>query len=593
MTGKAILGQKGFQPKEVKERRKEAQKEHGFTIKSKRDYIEEMNHVLVKHRLRKDNESVDEFGLTKDFYKFIGIAQGGGRDYRVPLKEQIQNKLREDFANYYTPIDDFYGSGSGGDSVYDMGRIPVSHLMVLCSRRLGVAFRGCNSVANDVFRNRFVFVKYDNPDKVVLRPEILRWMRKTMFWTHMVDVLDFERRSGLGHLVSYWDSEKGADKVGTKALSKRPDSFESFSAYYMTPNNIYETAKLDYDKKLWDFTGGVIAQSNIDHTRIYPLETRRVEGGLRGIAIPELCWVPLICYLNTCYYILRSLSQLGTVVVGANVAQEYPSPDLADKYLEVLDKMKANKFFIFGKNTDFKIQNAAGQIGEGINSYLEFLKEDISSAWIIPKNQLFGRSEGGGLDGAGALISKEDYLASNLSTLQLNLTDDIMYILEKHCHFPKMENLTIRWNLDLHKTEQQRLTEQLMKEQLEQAKTQTKMVVLQNKMMKIQHAQAELQWKEFQKEPQLLLPQVQEQPEKVGKKVDEDEEVKPKPTKKDFVYTEEEYNRWKFRMNTMSSFGQTLDTINKTWSNNIETIDERIKREQEKKKKQIIVINNK
>ena len=590
MTGTNKVGQKGFQPKEIKSRRKKAQKEHGYTFKSEYDQIAEMNEVLIRHKLRKSNESVDDFGLTKDFYKFIGISQSG-RDYRVPMKEAIKEKLREDFANYYTPIDDFYGTAGGGDTVYDMGRIPVSHLMILCSRRLGVAFRGCNSVANDVFRNRFEFVRYDDLDKVVKRPEILQWMKKTMFWTHMVDILDFERRTGLGHLISYWDSEDGADKIGEKALKKRPDSFESFSAYYMTPNNIYDTAKLDYDKKLWNFTGGVIAQANIHHTRVYPLETRRVEGGLRGIAIPELCWVPLICYLNTAYYILRSLSQLGTMVVGANVAQEYPSPDLADKYLEVLDKMRANKFYIFGKNTEFKIQNAASQIGEGIQSYLEFLKEDISSAWIIPKNQLFGRSEGGGLDGAGALVSKEDYLASNLSTLQLNLTDDIMYILEKHCHFPDMKDLTIRWNLDLHKTEQQRLTEQLMREQLEQAKTQTKMVVIQNKMMKIQHQQAELQWKEFQKEPQLLLPQTPDQPEKVGKKVDEDEEVKPKPTKKDFI-SNEAYNRWKFRMNTMNYFGQTLDTINKTWTNSIETIDDRIKREQESKKRNIIIIKD-
>lgn len=582
MTGLSKKGQRGFQPKEVKDRQREAGKEHGYTIKNELDYIEEMNNVLEKHHLRKSNEKIDQFGLSKDFYQFMGIPQDGGRNYRIDLRESIKEKLQEDFANYYTPLDDFYGSGGGSDTVYNMGRIPVSHLMVLCSQRLGVAFRGCNSVANDVFRNKFEFVNYDKPDKVVERPEILKWMRKTFFWSDMVNTLDFERRTGLGHLISHWDHEDGTKKIDTKAPNKRPDSFETFSCYYMTPNNVYSSAKLDYDKKKWDFTGGVVGHSNIHHSRVYVLETRRVEGGLRGIAIPELCWVPLMCYLNTCYYILRSLSQLGTVIVGVNVAQEYPSPELADKYLAVLKKMQANKFYIFGKNTNFKIESAASKIGEGLNSYLEFLKEDISSAWIIPKNQLFGRSDGGGMSGMGSLVSKEDYLSSNLSTLQLNLTDDIMYILQEHCHFPKMENLTIRWNLDLHKTEQQRLTEDLMREQLEQAKTQTKMITLQAKMMKIQHQQAELQWKEFQKEPSLLLPQAQEQAPKAEKKVNEDEEIKPKPTKKDFIPSNELYKRWKFRIDTLNSLGQNLNNINNNWSKNITTIDERIKKSSKK-----------
>lgn len=497
-----------------------------------------MNYELEKAGLKKPGVRTDDFGLTDDFYKFIGVDMKNGRSYARPLDDVQKSKkpLTSDFASYYTPADNFYGTPGGTDTVYDQGRVPVSHLMVLCSQRLGVAFRGCNSVANDVFRNKFVFVKDDNLEDEVKRPEILKWMRKTFFWTKMVDVLDFERRTGLGHLVSYWDFEKGTNKMNKRAPKKRPTSFDSFSSFYMTPNNVYDTYKLDYDKNRWNFTGGILAQADIHHSRVYPLETRRVEGGLRGLAIPELCWVPLICYLNTCYYILRSLSQLGTLVIGANIAQEYPTPEVAAKYLQVFEKMRANKFYLFGKNTDFKLVNAAGKIGEGIQSYMEFLKDDISSAWIIPKNQLFGRSEGGGLDGAGALVSKEDYLASNLSTLQLNLTDDIMYILEIMCHFPDMENLTLRWNLDLHKTEQQRLTEELMREQLKQAKNQTVMSKYQTDMMKMQNEQAKMQFEMFKKEPELLMPQQDEQQPKVNKKVvDEDKKQTVKTPKTDFM----------------------------------------------------------
>jgi len=549
LAGIAIKGKKGFQPKDVKKRRKEAARFHSFSdeIKNDRDIFDVTSHVLEKAGLKDPNVKADEFGFTDDFYKFLGIDKNNGRDYRIPLDEVLEKhgQLTTDYASYYTPLDDFYGTPGGGDTVYDKGRIPVSHLVELCSKRLGVAFRGCNSVANDVFRNRFVFVDYDNPEKVIKRPDILKWMRLTDFWGRMVETLDFERRTGLGHLIAYYPGDNSVKNLSKKAptsrlkndLSVRPDDFETFSCYFMTPNNLFDSARLDYNKKKWNFTGGLFSATDIHHSRVYVLETRRVEGGLRGLAIPELCWVPLICYLNTCYYILRSLSQLGTVVVGANISHEYPTTDIAEKYLEVLGKMRANKFFLFGKNTDFKIVNAAAKIGEGITGYMEFLKEDISSAWIIPKNQLFGRADGGGLEGAGALVSKEDYLSSCLSTLQLHLTPDIMMILENMCGFSDLENVTLRWNLDLHKTEQQRLTEELMRQQLEQAKVQTKMIKIQHKLMKIQLEQAKMQFKEFEKQPKLLLPEQQKSP--VEKQVDEDKKISPKKSTK--IETEQDF----------------------------------------------------
>ena len=589
MTGIAVKGKKGFQPKEVLERRKKARKEHGFSdeIKTEQDYIDVMNEELEQLKLinTRSINTVDDFGFTDDFYRFIGLNKEVKRDYRIPLRESTKEQLQKygydfgrpleetgygkDYAEYYTPIDDFYGTGGGGDYVSDYGRVPVSHLMILCSQRLGVAWRGCNSVANDVFRNRFVFVKYDEIETEIKNrtiTRVLKWMRKTKFWDKMVDCLDFERRTGLGHLVAFWDHEKKLEDYGKKAPKKRPDYFESFSSYYMTPINIFSHARLDYDKDRWDFIGGFMRGATIHHSRVYCLETRRVEGGLRGIAIPELCWVPLMCYLNTSYYILKSLSQLGTAIIGVKVPQEFPQATMVEKYMDILQSMRANKMFLFGKNMEFQIQNVAGKIGEGIASYLEFLKEDISSAWIIPKNQLFGRSEGGGLQGAGALVSKEDYLSSNLSTLQLNLTNDIMNILIDIGGFTELEEYTIRWNLDLHKTEQQRLVEQLMREQLEQAKYQTIMTKLQYETMKIQNEQAKMQWEQLKKKPQLLLPQQPEKPEKMEKKVNEDEEIKPKPTRASNI------------PGASGDFLGHVNRLNEDLQKNIMNIDERIKK---------------
>lgn len=532
-------------------RRTDAAKEHGFNMKHKGDYQEEMINQLQEAGLMK-NEVVNEYGFGNDFMKFLGLTEP--RNYHIPLSEDTKNKLVGDFTEdskeYYTPLDDFYGTPGGQDMVHDYGRVPVNHLISICSYRLGVAYRGCNGTANDVFRNKFVFVKDDNPDKVLERPEIFRWMRRSFFWDKAVEWFDYEMRSGLGHLVGYYPGEKNTDKMGEQAPKRRPDSWEAFSAYWLTPTNLTEFKKLDYDKQAWNFLGGIHTVTNIHHSRVHVLETRRVEGGLRGLAFPELCWVPLMCYLNSSYYILKSLGQLGTNFLVFNSAKEYPTSEETQAYINLGNLMRANQTIVLGKNAQFSLQNTAGKISQGLNEYLEFLKEDISSAWIIPKNQLFGRSDGGGLDGAGALVSKEDYLASNLSTKQLAATNDLMYIFDKMCGFPKLEDVTIRWNLDLHKTEEQRLDEQIKKEQLEQQKELTKQTKVQTKttrmLFDLQKQQVELQMemgkvqmKQLKKNPEQFM----EQTTKDEENLEEKKPAKTEKTKKgDFAGVQDYYN---------------------------------------------------
>ncbi|MCP4651581.1 MAG: DUF1073 domain-containing protein, partial [PVC group bacterium] len=495
---------------DAEKRRNEAGKEYGFNMRAQGDYQEEMQHQLEKAGLYKDVK-VNKYGFGEDFMNFLGLTTP--RDFHTPLSDVVKEKLATDFTEdareFFTPVDDMYGSPGGQDMVSSYGRVPVNHLMVLASQRLGVVYRGCHGTADDVFRNRFDFVSVDDHNKVIKRPEIFKWMRRSFFWDKMVECFDFEMRSGLGHLIAYYPNEKNIEKIGNKAPKSRPDSWEALSAYWMTPNNLQDDMKLDYDKQLWDFTGGVRSISNIHHSRVHVLETRRIEGGLRGSALAELCWVPLMCYLNTSYYILKGLAQMGTHYLVFNSAKEYPTPTETQAYINLANLMRANQTIVLGKNAEFKLQNAAGKIGSGLNEYLEFLKEDVSSAWIIPKNQLFGRSDGGGMDGAGALISKEDYLASNLSTKQLAATNDIMYILEEMCGFPDLEDITLRWNLDMHKTEQQRLTEQIMAEQLEQAKVQTKtakmMLKLQKHQVDLQIEMAEVQKKMMKENPKQFM----------------------------------------------------------------------------------------
>ena len=407
-------------------------------------------------------------------------------------------------------MDDFYGStGSGGDAYYDYGRVPVSHLMVAATYRLGVLFRGCRGVADDVFMNGFDFVKANDFETIVKRDEIFRWIRRSNMMEKAMERLDFTRRVGLGHLVGLWNKEKGIKNSNKPAPNIRPDGFQSFSAYYMTPMNLLESLSYDYVKSMWDFMGGLFSAKMIDHTRVYPLETIRVEGGLRGAAIGEVCWVPLMCYLNTCYYILKGLSQLGLRTVGIQVDQEYPTKKMVESVVENIDKMNDANIYVLGRGSNLISENQASKLGAGIKDYMDFLKQDISSAWIIPINQLFGLSVGGGLDGAGALVSKEDYLSSCISTLQANMTGDLMYIFQEVCGFPNLEELTLRWNLDLHKTKEQRLKEQMMEQQVEQQGIATKQMKLQFELVSVQTElqmeMAEVQKKMLKKDPDTFM----------------------------------------------------------------------------------------
>ncbi len=545
-----------FTPEDVKKRSEKVQKELGYKIKEPNDYTDAMNEQLEKYNLKPKQEKVDEFGFSEDFYRFLGLNIRRKDFYHdFPSGSLIPRSLQGDTKNFYTPIEDFYGTPSGNDMVYNYGRVPVSHLLVLASQRLGIVYRGCHGVASDVFMNRFSFVKFDNPDKVVERPEIMRWMKDTFFWDHMVRSLDYERRSGLGYILAHYPNEK-IDRINTKAPLTRPNKFESFSCFYLTPVNILESLNnsIDYDKNSWDFLGGVSRAQFIHRSRVYPVETRPVEGGLRGIAIAELCWVPLMCYLNTMYYVLKSLSRMGTLMASINTEREVPTSTEVQRYIDLWNTMYANKIFVLGKNAKLNVDNVAGKLGSGIDSYLEFLREDISSAWIIPKNQLFGRAEGGGLEGAGALISKEDYLASNISCIQMQLVNDVMYMLTKMYGFKNLEDVTLRWNIDMHKTEEQRLREQMMRQQVEQMELNTKNMKktqkLNNIQIELQKKMAEVQMKMLESKPEKLL--------EYSKKDEENLEEKKQPNEQqkitgDLLKFQDEYNnlKWQYEQNQL------------------------------------------
>jgi len=64
----------------------------------------------------------------------------------------------------------------------------------------------------------------------------------------------------------------------------------------------------------------------------------------------------------------------------------------------------ANNFFFLGK--DDKLEFPTTNIGDGIYNLAELFKEDISAGTRIPLNELFGRTESGGISGTGNLTAE-------------------------------------------------------------------------------------------------------------------------------------------------------------------------------------------
>jgi hypothetical protein len=559
-------------------RRGQAKSDHGYgDLKEVTDYVAELNYVLEKAGLKNPNEKVDKLGFSDEFYEFSAcFGLGQPRDYQHSIGTSISNRIndmRGDTAQpFYSPTDDMYGNATGQDYWHDSGRVPVSHLMALTSKRIGCAHRACNGAAKDTFDNRFDFVKYSDLDTPIKNNKsldtLLGWMRRSQFVRKVTEVLDFNLRSGLGHLniEKYMDESLNAENWAKTAPKTKPERFVSFSAYYMTPQNINQPNRLDYKKNDWNYIGGLQGAHQINHSRIYVMEMEREELALRGLSLPELCWVACMCYLNVQYYILKSLAQLGNVTIGVTVDSLYPTPTEVARYLSLLNTMKANNFYVLGRGAELKIENAAAKLGSGIKDFMEFLKEDMSSAWIFPKNQLFGRSDGGGLNGAGAVVTKEDYLGSNISTKQLYLAEELMIILIEYCHFTGLDDMTIKFNIDLLKTKEQILGEQMMEEDLEKSKImteQTKLAAqLYKQQAKLQMEMAKVQLEMFKKDPEGFMQESQE----------DEENLEKKEQKQDFIRRKQEHDYLKARFAMMKTHYDANDKLIKDLSTEMQDL---------------------
>lgn len=452
--------------------------------------------------------------------------------------QSLSKAITTDYAEIYSPSQNFFDEdATGGDDYAESGRVPINELVAMTQWRLGWAFRATRGKSQDIYRNGYEFIEEgaDPDSKPKPQKEIRKYFDEVDWFSFRIQHLFREKQTGLGIGIFIYPGESKDDlQYPPKNEKERPRLLKAYSPWHLTPAQILQYELGDYNKKAWDFRGG-IDSTLFNHKRITLLETNPEPFHLRGIAEIEPIWWAAMLYYNLGIFMMKAFANMGTATVGIRSANEIPTKIEADAVLELLERFRANKFYMLGAGQELVVQNAISKIGGGIQEIYEVLKEDISAALVIPKNQLFGRSEGGGLDGAGALVSKDDML-SELMTEAMDMTSEELALLRGPCKFEKhLEGLTLRWRLDLHKTEMERLQEESVRLDIEVKRQMQKQAL---KQMEINNLLMEEQYKQAKSNPKNFLESMNTEVERdTQSKLENKLEKKPKqlPNKADFT----------------------------------------------------------
>jgi len=207
--------------------------------------------------------------------------------------------------------------------------------------------------------------------------------------------------------------------------------------------------------------------------------TRPVPDRWRGLSVFEPIWVPIMSYFQAQIFMLRAFTRLGNTITAFKVDTEDDLDDVFTQYANLFDEMKMNGMFIGRKGDEISMANTniGTGLGTGLTELMEMWKEDISAGTNIPVPIIWGRVTEGGMSGAAYLMA-ERYYWTEIANIQTSITDDCVRIFEDAGF--DMTDRRIEWNLAITKTDQQRLLDEgmelqneIMKEQLDQAKIQT------------------------------------------------------------------------------------------------------------------------
>jgi len=376
-----------------------------------------------------------------------------------------------DFANMYTPTDDWWGTPSGEDN-----RPSFHDCEALASERVGFGWHLTKLAAGDVVRNGFDFIDYEN--RIIKKPHVFKWMIRSDFMNQLETLLRYERTYGVAFLVKYWGKN---DKFETKPPKKPPLKFQAFPPTVLTPYNVTETGLLDYDEEVWEFVGGKYNTTFIHKDRIHVLITRKVPDDWRGLSVFEPIYFSSVAYVNLIINMSKGLAKFGNVIMQYMLPEEFPSIEMYREYAELVEDFKATYTFIVGKDQEVKFQDT--KIATGVNEFGEFLKEDICSGTGFPLNELFGRAVSGGIGGQGALTSERGKIQT-ISNIQHNISDDVWKII-RDCGW-RLDDLMVKFRLDLQKTERARLEEESIQWDNKIKEKQWEALALQNVMQAMQ-----------------------------------------------------------------------------------------------------------
>jgi len=398
---------------------------------------------------------------------------------------QQQKKSYDDFQNYFLPTDDIYASSGTGDNT-----LPgLAHFEYLAEQRIGLPWKIARKPAEDAVRNEFTI--RDRQGEEVMDDKLYDWLHDPVvdFYNQLMLALYFERVYGTAFLMTYFtDSDKEQEKFDKPApKDKKPISYQAFPPTVMSPNNVYKTTWLGSNPQKWDLSGGTYNTTQIHHSRVHVIMTRPSVNRWRGLSVFEPIWIPVMSYFQAMVYMLRAFSEMGNVIPAWLIDTQEDQNEIMSLYSDFLDEMKMNGKYVAKKGDEFIFQNT--NIGTGLENLMEMWKEDIAAGSNIPMPILFGRVTAAGMSGAAYLMA-ERYYWNEVSNIQHSLSDDVIRIISAAGFKDVDYKKRVDWQLAITKTDQQRLLDEgmeiqneLLKENLMQAKLQTGMMAQQFEMM--------------------------------------------------------------------------------------------------------------
>ena len=393
----------------------------------------------------------------------------------VNLIQDFDASYRRDFKKYYAPSDNLWGNPTGQDQ--GRGFHLLQDYEMLMDKRVGWGHYVTRGLAATAVRNTLDFMDIKK-SKAVENEEtdkIQQWMLETNFLNQFEDCLAYERGYGTGFLVLYWSKKDDFTKAPPNTP---PNSFDAFSPLTLFPTNITETGKLDYDTDLWDFGGGKFNfKGKIHRDRVFVLCTRELPYDWLGRSVFDPIWLSAMAYLQIIQGLVKGISKWGNMIPVFTMQDEYPTKKKYKEYLELVETFRQNYTFILAQGETVTFEET--DLGAGIEKFAEFVKEDIASGTEMSLNKLFGRAVSGGIGGEGSLTAER----SDLQTIA-NIQHDVSYPMWKlFKRWFKVDYLRPQFKLELQKTREAQIAEDMAEEQLLMLKEQTKIIKMQRRML--------------------------------------------------------------------------------------------------------------